>query len=118
MGLDGAKRVSPYVFDPDTTLHAPHLIDLEVAHAVRRYHRDGLIGARRGSEALRSLRELSLERYSHEMLLGRVWQLRGNMSAYDAAYVALAETLSATLLTYDARLARAGGHRARIELVQ
>ncbi len=105
------------MFNPDTTLHAPHLIDLEVAHAVRRFHRAGVIGARRGSAALRDLRRLSLERYPHDILLPRVWQLRGSLSAYDAAYVALAETLSAPLLTLDARLARAGGHDATIQLV-
>ena len=69
-------------------------------------------------EALDDLVDLSIVRYSHGPLLHRMWALRDNGSAYDAAYVALAEELGAPLLTLDARLARAGGHRAKIELIE
>ena len=71
----------------------------------------------RAAKALADLADLSLYRYPHIRLLSRVWDLRHNLTAYDASYVALAEALDATLLTRDARLARSVGHEARIELV-
>jgi predicted nucleic acid-binding protein len=97
-------------------LHAPHLIDIEVAHALRRYALAGDMSAKRGREALEDLADLSVRRYPHDVLLPRVWKLRANLTAYDAAYVALAEALGAPLLTRDRRLAGSAGHRARIEL--
>lgn len=77
----------------------------------------GAIPAERGSRAIRRLSQLDLARHPHEELLPRVWELRDNLTAYDAVYVALAEALNAPLLTLDARLARAPGHRARVELL-
>lgn len=97
------------------SLHAPHLLDLEVAQVLRRLVSRGALAAERAGEALRDLADLPLERYSHELLLPRIWSLRLNLTAYDAAYVALAELLGATLLTRDHRLLRAPGHAARIE---
>jgi predicted nucleic acid-binding protein len=99
------------------SLAAPHLIDLEVAQVLRRYAAAGEMSASRGAQAVEDLGDLPVERYPHELLLGRVWELRANLTAYDAAYVALAEALAAPLLTRDARLARSRGHRATIELV-
>jgi predicted nucleic acid-binding protein len=99
------------------TLHAPHLIDVEVAQVVRRYAANGDIDGERGGAALADLSDFPLRRYPHDFLLSRVWDLRNNLTAYDAVYVALAETLDAPLLTRDRRLAAAAGHRARIELV-
>ena len=86
-----AKTVEDRLFSTGHTLHAPHLIDVEVAQVIRRY--------------------------PHDFLLPRIWELRNNLTAYDATYVALAEALEAPLLTRDRRLAGASGHRAPIELV-
>lgn len=112
-----AAAVERRLFAPGETLHAPHLIDVEVAQVLRRYAAAGAINAGRGHGALIDMLDLPLRRYSHEALLGRVWALRGNLTAYDAAYVALAEALDAPLLTRDRRIAAAPGHRARIELM-
>lgn len=96
---------------------APHLIDAEVVHAIRRYVAIGHASARRGSEAIADFGDMAIQRYPHGGLLERVWQLRGNLTAYDAMYVTLAEILEAPLLTRDRRLAAAPGHGARIELI-
>ncbi|CAN5367845.1 type II toxin-antitoxin system ribonuclease VapC1 [soil metagenome] len=112
-----AAAVADELLDDEQSLHAPHLIDLEVAQVLRRYVRAGTLGVRRAREALDDLAALRIERYTHFPLLDRVWSLRDHLSAYDAAYVALAEGLGAPLLTSDARLARAPGHRARIRLL-
>ncbi len=112
----GAEKVEARLFRPRETWHAPHLLDVEVAQVLRRYAASGDFSDARGSEALALLSRFPLARYAHEPLLPRVWQLRGSLTAYDATYVALAEALAAPLVTRDARLARAGGHRARIEL--
>ena len=97
------------------TLHAPHLIDIETTHVLRRYVAKGSIDAKRGREAIDDVASLSLRRYGHAGLLPRVWEMRNNLTAYDAVYVALAQVLNAPLLTCDRRLAAAVGHRARIE---
>jgi predicted nucleic acid-binding protein len=112
-----APAIEQRLFDPELTLHAPHLIDVEVAHALRRYAISGQIDAERGHAALAILADLPLNRYPHRFLLPRIWDLRNNLTAYDAVYVALAETLEVPLLTRDRRLAGAAGHHARIELV-
>jgi predicted nucleic acid-binding protein len=100
----------------DETLHAPHLIDLEVAQVLRRYARSGVISAERGAEALADLAEFPLTRYGHDILLERIWQMRHGLTAYDAAYLALAEALDAPLVTRDRALARAS-RQVRVELV-
>lgn len=99
------------------TLHAPHVLDLEVAQVLRRYARGGVVSGRRGREALEDLAALRIERYPHDVLLPRVWSMRSNATAYDACYLALAEALEATLLTSDRRLAGVPGHAARVEVV-
>jgi len=83
---------------------------------LRRLVRDATISAPRADEAIQDLLDLRVTRYPHVVLLPRIWQLRHNLSAYDAAYVALAEELDAAFLTRDARLASASGHTARIEV--
>jgi len=112
-GLEIEKRI----FSPQETLYAPHLLDLEVAQVLRRYCASGEMDAERGREAVRDLADIPINRYPHDVFLPRIWELRPNMTAYDAAYVALAETLPAPLLTRDTRLASAPGHAAIIELI-
>lgn len=112
-----AKSVEDRLFAPRQTLHAPHLLDVEVAQVVRRYAASGEIDSARGRSALADLADLPLRRYPHDFLLPRIWELRNNLTAYDAAYVALAEALDAPLLTRDRRLAGAAGHRTAIEVV-
>jgi len=92
-----------------STLHAPHLIDLEVAQTLRRFVRANAMTAARASTALDDFAELDVERYEHGPLLPRIWALRANLTAYDAAYVALAEALEVPLLTTDVKLAGAPG---------
>jgi predicted nucleic acid-binding protein len=112
-----AKAVEDRLFAPRRTLHAPHLIDLEVVQVIRRYAANGDIEGERGRAALADLVDFPLRRYPHDFLLARIWDLRNNLTAYDAAYVALAEALDAPLLTRDRRLAAAAGHHAQIELI-
>jgi predicted nucleic acid-binding protein len=104
------------VFDPGQTLHAPHLLDVEVAQVIRRYAANGEIDSDRGRAAVADLADFPLHRYPHDVLLPRIWELRNNLTAYDAVYVALAEALDAPLLTRDRRLAAAAGHDVRIRL--
>ncbi len=98
-------------------LHAPQLLDVEVLHALRRYWLSGDLDDARGHDATTALSGLPIERHHHDLLRPRIWQLRSVATAYDAAYLALAELLDADLLTRDARLAKTSGHRARIEVV-
>jgi predicted nucleic acid-binding protein len=102
------------LFATGQSLHAPHLIDVEIAQAVRRLALAGLIDSKRGQEALSDLAAFSLQRYPHEPFLSRIWALRANFSAYDAAYVALAEALGAPLLTCDKRLATAAAAHVKV----
>jgi predicted nucleic acid-binding protein len=110
------QHIERRIYSARESLHAPHLLDLEVAQVLRRLVREGTVPANRADEAVRDLLDLRLTRYPHFMLLPRVWQLRQNFSAYDAAYVGLAEKLGAPLITRDGRLAAAPGHAAIIEL--
>ncbi len=112
-----AAAVESHLFARGQTLHAPHLLDIEVAQVIRKYAARGEIGAERGRVALDDLGALLMQRYPHDFLLPRVWSLRNNVTAYDAVYIALAEALDAVLLTRDHRLVGAAGHRARVELV-
>ncbi|MGH9384437.1 MAG: type II toxin-antitoxin system VapC family toxin [Vicinamibacterales bacterium] len=115
---DAGQQVADRIDDPEVGLHVPHLADVEVTQALRRFARDGDIEDAEAEAALDNLRALDLQRHSHELLLDRVWQLRDNLTAYDAVYVALTEALDGQLLTSDARLARAAGSRARVELIE
>lgn len=112
-----ARPIERRLFEPSQALHAPHLLDVEVAQVVRRYAANGEIDAERGRMALADLADFPLHRHPHDFLLLRVWHLRNNFTAYDAMYVALAEALDAPLLTRDKRLAASPGHHAHIELV-
>jgi predicted nucleic acid-binding protein len=112
-----ADRIAARVLDPAQRLHAPHLIDIEVMQVLRRLVQFREIVPARAELALLDFIQLTIERHAHPALLRRIWGLRSIMTAYDAAYVALAEALAAPLLTCDERLARAHGHRAAIEVV-
>lgn len=117
LNTPAGQRLGDRLFASGETLHAPHLLDVEVAQVLRRYAATGTLTPERGREALEDLTDLPLARYPHELFLSRIWDMRHNLTAYDAVYVALAEALDARLLTRDAALARARGHRARVELV-
>ena len=112
------QLVAARIADPEEGLHAPHLADIEVVQALRRYVRDGELDAEAAEVALDDFRALDLQRHAHEPLLGRVWELRKNLTAYDAVYVALAEVLDGVLLTCDRPLSRAAGMAGRVVLAQ
>ena len=110
------RRIENRIYSRNETLHTPHLLDLEVIQVLRRLARQGVVPVHRVDEAVRDLLDLRITRYPHFVLLPRVWQLRHNLSAYDAAYIVLAENLGATLVTRDGRLASTSGHAAPVEL--
>jgi predicted nucleic acid-binding protein len=101
----------------DGDLHAPHLIDVEVAAALRRLAARGALSHDRAADALLDAADLPILHYPHQALIERAWELRAHLTIADGVYVALAELLEAPLVTSDERLARAGGHGARIEVV-
>ena len=110
-------RLEQRLLSGEESLHTPHVVDLEVAHTLRRLVLTGVLSSERAEVALADMADLQLNRYPHVELVPRVWELRDTLTAYDAAYVALAEALEATLVTRDARLARSSGHQARVELL-
>jgi predicted nucleic acid-binding protein len=101
----------------DGDLHAPHLIDTELLHALRRMTIGGQLTEDRAADARTDFADLALTRYPHQPLSDRIWQLRHNLTAYDGTFVALAEKLDTTLITCDSRLATAPGNNAQIELL-
>ena len=106
-----------WVEDPDQTLHAPHLVDVEVANALRRLAAKDVISHRTAARALALAAGLDLQRYPHTDLLPRIWELRHNATAYDAAYLVLAEVLEVPLVTADSALAEVPGSRAEVLLI-
>jgi predicted nucleic acid-binding protein len=110
-------RVEARLFAEGDELHAPHLVDVEIAQGLRRLVRTREVPSGRAEEAIADLGDLDLYRHSHLELLARAWKLRANITAYDAMYVALAEALDAAVVTCDGPLAKAPGHRARIEVI-
>jgi predicted nucleic acid-binding protein len=111
-------KVQERVLDSAESLHAPHLIDIEVTQTLRRLVILKEITAVRGKQALEDHLAVNFKRAEHKDLLERVWSLRDSITAYDAAYVVLAEILDSPLITCDAKLARSHGHKARIELIE
>ncbi len=110
------QRIEDRIYSRGESLHAPHLLDLEVAQVLRRLARELAVPPRRADQAIEDLLSLRVTRYPHFVFLPHIWRLRHNFSAYDAAYLALAEKLGATLITRDARLASASGRAVSIEL--
>ncbi len=101
----------------DEELAAPHLVDVEVTSTLRRLASAGIVPAARAADALEELLAIAIERFAHSPLVPRCWELRANVTSYDATYVALAEELGVPLLTADRRLADAPGPRCAIELL-
>ncbi|MBT6276583.1 MAG: type II toxin-antitoxin system VapC family toxin [Chromatiales bacterium] len=112
-----ARTIAGHISDESISLDAPHLIDVEITQAPRRYVNLGNISQEQRFKALGHWRDLNVERHPHEPYLTRVWQLRNNFSADDATYVVLAEVLGSPLLTADAKLAGAPGSNAHINHV-
>ncbi len=110
------QRIERRIYARNDTLHTVHLLDVEFAQVLRRLVREGTLSAKRAEEALEDLAALRVTRYAPILLLDRVWRLRQNLSAYDAAYVALAEELRAPLITRDQKIASAPGHAAAVEV--
>lgn len=110
------QQIEKRIYSRNESLHAPHLLDVEVAQVLRRLVREAAVSSQRAEDAIQDLADLRVTRYPHFVFLSRIWQLRHNLSAYDAAYVALAENLGATLVTRDARLASASGRTVGVEV--
>ena len=110
------QQIENRIYSRRESLHAPHLLDLEIAQVLRRLVREGLVSGPRAEQAIQDLLDLRVTRYPHFVFLPHIWRLRDNFSAYDAAYVALTEKIGATLLTRDARLASACARVVSIEL--
>ena len=110
------KRIEQRIYARKDTLHTVYLLDVEFAQVLRRLVREGRLARKRAEEAIEDLVALRVTRYAPVLFLDRIWQLRQNLSAYDAAYVALAEELKAPLITRDQRIAAVPGHAAMIEV--
>jgi predicted nucleic acid-binding protein len=110
------RQIEKRIYSRGESLHAPHLLDLEVAQVLRRLVREGVVSAPRADQAIQDLFDLRVTRYPHFLFLPHTWRLRDNFSAYDAAYVTLADKLDATLITRDARLASACARAVSAEL--
>ena len=116
LGTRIGARIRERLHDPRISLHGPELLDLEVLNVLRRYVRAGTVAADRAEAGVRRLDELDLQRHRHGPMLPRIWSRRANLTAYDAAYVALAEVVDCPLLTTDARLSKAPGLPVPVEL--
>lgn len=112
-----ARPAGLTLLDRNREWHAPHLIDIEVLHAVRRWNLRGDLSNARGKIALDDYARIRIIRYPHEPLLDRIWELRENLSAYDAAYIALAERLGCGIATMDKRMEKAFLTHGRARLI-
>ena len=109
-----SAAIEELLFTPNQTIHAPHLIDVEAAQVIRRFTFSGAITGQRAQAAIEDLAAFPIRKHLHTALLPRMWELRHNLTVYDAVYVALAEALDAGLATLDRRIATAAGHYAKI----
>ena len=110
------SAIEDYVFSSGEPLAAPDLIDVEVLHVIRRFHRTGILTLQRSEQALEDFGDLAIRRYGHELLRPGMWRSRNSVTAYDAAYIALAELLEAPIVTCDGRMARSTGHDVTFQL--
>jgi predicted nucleic acid-binding protein len=110
------QEIQERIYSRAESLHAPHLLDLEVAQVLRRLVREGAVSAPRADQAIQDLFDLRVTRYPHFVFLSHIWRLRDNFSAYDAVYVALTVKLGGTLITRDRRLLVASARLVSIEL--
>jgi predicted nucleic acid-binding protein len=110
------QQIDGRLYAHGEALHAPHVLDVEVAQVLRRLVRESAVSAQRADQAIEDLLSLRITRYPHFVFLPHIWRLRHNFSAYDAAYIALAQNLGATLVTRDARLAAASGRSLSVEV--
>jgi predicted nucleic acid-binding protein len=120
LGRPSGESIAHHFRAHEFDLHAPHLLDVEVLSALRSAVSAGYASPERAAEAVGDLSDLPAQRYGHEPLISRIWELRQNFSAYDATYVALAEAIAedgAPLLTADARLARAAGAHTDVRVL-
>jgi predicted nucleic acid-binding protein len=109
-------RIEQRIYAHQDTLHSVHLLDVDFVQVLRRLVREGTLMPKRAEQAIEDMAALRITRYAPVLLLQRIWRLRQNLSAYDAAYVALAEKLQAPLITRDQRIAAAPGNTATIEV--
>jgi len=119
IGVLVGRPVIPSLIDrvrSDGDLHAPHLLDVEFQHALRRLVLAGALSDDRAADARVDFADLTVVRYPHVSMADRIWELRHNVTAYDAACLVLAEALDVPLVTCDARIARAPRHRASVEV--
>lgn len=112
------RKVEVRALKAGESLHAPHLIDVEITQALRRLVRVEELTTERAKQALDDHIALHIKRANHQDMLVRLWELRESITAYDATYVALAEALDSPLITCDSKLARSHGHGATIELIE
>ena len=110
------QRIEERIYARQDTLHSVHLLDVEFVQVLRRLVRQGIVNPGRAELAIEDLLALRITRHAPVLLLRRIWRLRQNLTAYDAAYVALAEELRAPLITRDQRMGAAAGHRAAVEV--
>jgi predicted nucleic acid-binding protein len=116
MGTPIGARVDARMFAPRETLYAPELLYVEVTQSLGRLVQTQALSISRAEQGLDDLLDLRVKHFPQTLVLRRVWELRNSLSAYDAVYVSIAETLEAPLLTCDRKLALAHGHRARVEV--
>lgn len=111
-------RVEARLFRDDDEFHAPHLLDIEVVQVLRRLVRTRELSKTRAEEALADLADFHVRRHGHVDLLSRVWEMRANLTSYDAVYVALAEAIGGPLVTCDGPLGASPGHTASIDVIR
>jgi predicted nucleic acid-binding protein len=110
------QRIDQRIYARSDTLHSVHLLDVEFLQVLRRLVRQGMLGPARAEQAIDDLLAVRITRHAPALVMRRIWRLRQNLTAYDAAYVALAEELRAPLITRDQRIAAAPGHAAVVEV--